>query len=140
MVGCDKTVQNKKGFLKAYADTGTIGRACELVGTSRTQYYRWLESDPDFVHGCKLATAAFGEKLENEALRRAHDGWDEPVFFRGEMQGHVHKYSDTLLIFLMKGNMPDKYHDRHEVGGRGGGPLEITVRWDGNGNVPGSTH
>lgn len=135
MVGCDKTLQNKKGFLKAYSERGTIGRACEDIGITRTTYYRWLEADPEFVAGCKLATAAFGEKLENEAFRRAHDGWDEPVFFRGEMQGHVHKYSDTLLIFLMKGNMPGKYHDKAsvELTGREGKPLEILVRWDGNG-------
>src|SRR3989304_4578314 len=103
MTGSDKTLRNKKAFIKLYAQTGTIQAACDAIDITRDSYYRWNKEDSDFAIGCKIAQAAFGEKLENEALRRAHDGWDEPVFYRGEMQGHVHKYSDTLLIFLMKG-------------------------------------
>lgn len=131
MNGVDKTLQHKKTVLTGIAQTGVIGKACELAGVARKRYYEWLESDPDFVDGKNLAFAAFGEKLESEALRRAHDGWDEPVFYRGLMQGHVHKYSDTLLIFMMKGAMPDKYRDRIEHTGANGGPIlikEVEVR------------
>lgn len=39
-------------------------------------------------------------------------GW-----YRGEPGGHVVEYSDTLLIFLMKGAMPDKYADRVQLRG-----------------------
>ena len=51
--------------------------------------------------------------LEREARRRAVEGVEEPVgFYKGEPSAYVRKYSDTLLIFLMKGARPDKYRDR----------------------------
>ena len=53
--------------------------------------------------------------LEEEARRRAHDGVDEPVWFQGVQCGTVRKYSDTLLIFLLKGAKPDKYRERSSV-------------------------
>lgn len=141
MTGSDKTLRNKKSFLKLYAETGTIQAACDAVYISRDTYYRWYKEDKDFMEGCRIAQGAFGEKLENEALRRAHDGWDEPVFYRGQMQGQVHKYSDVLLIFLMKGAMPNKYRERHEVSGPDGGPVlikEVEVRLSGTSGTSGT--
>jgi hypothetical protein len=46
--------------------------------------------------------------LEDEALRRAEDGVAEPRFYEGRLCGHVQKYSDTLLIFLLKARRPQK--------------------------------
>jgi len=34
------------------------------------------------------------------------------VYYQGKPCGVVTEYSDTLLIFLMKGAMPEKYKDR----------------------------
>jgi hypothetical protein len=50
--------------------------------------------------------------LETEARRRALEGVEEPVFYQGQQCGTVHKYSDTLLIFLLKGCRPEKYVER----------------------------
>ena len=36
---------------------------------------------------------------------------DEPRFYEGEVCGYVRKYSDTLLIFLLKARRPAKYQD-----------------------------
>ncbi len=46
------------------------------------------------------------------------------VIYEGEPY-FEHKYSDTLLIFLMKGAMPDKYRERREVTGADGGPVKL---------------
>jgi hypothetical protein len=54
------------------------------------------------------------DSLEVEARWRATDGVDEPVFYKGEVCGTVRRYSDTQLIFLLKGAMPEKYKDRVE--------------------------
>ena len=60
-------------------------------------------------------------------MRRAHSGFDEPVFYKGIETGTVRKYSDTLTIFLLKGFKPDKYKDRvaNELSGPNGGAIEI---------------
>ncbi len=118
MVGGNTTVQQKKATLSALAELGTILAACKVSNTSRTQYYRWKVSDPDFCDGEKLAYATFGEKLEVEAIRRAHDGVEESVWYRGYNVGTVKKYSDLLLIFLLKGALPDKYRERVEQSGK----------------------
>ena len=40
----------------------------------------------------------------------------------------VREYSDTLLIFLLKGARPEKYHERHQHTGVEGSPLTLVVR------------
>lgn len=47
--------------------------------------------------------------LENEALRRALKGTEEHVFYKGEITGAKTKYSDALLIALLKAHCPEKY-------------------------------
>ncbi len=49
--------------------------------------------------------------LEDEARRRAYDGWLEPVFHKGVKVGTVRKFSDTLLIVLLKAHKPEKYRE-----------------------------
>ena len=55
----------------------------------------------------ELGTAA----LEDEAVRRAYHGVEEPVFYKGVQCGSITKYSDKLLIFLLKARDPAKYRD-----------------------------
>ena len=69
--------------------------------------------------------------LEEEARRRAYVGFDEPVFGSGGhgigtvQVGVIRKYSDTLLIFLLKGIRPGKFREnhKHEHTGLNGGPI-----------------
>jgi len=54
------------------------------------------------------------DALEDEAIRRAHDGTMKPVFHGGKKVGEVREYSDKLLIFLLKGCKPEKYAVRRK--------------------------
>ena len=49
------------------------------------------------------------DALEYSALKRATDGWLEPVFQRGMFVGYRRCYSQGLTIFMLKANRPDKY-------------------------------
>jgi hypothetical protein len=40
------------------------------------------------------------------------------VFYQGQQFATVRKYSDTLLIFLLKGRKPERYRERVEHSGR----------------------
>lgn len=119
--------QKKKAFLAAFAEVGNITRAAEVAGISRAMHYDWLKDDPDYPDLFQAADQQACDRLEQEARRRAVEGTLKPVFHKGEECGVVREYSDTLLIFLMKGAMPDKYKDRvtNEVTGKDGGPLEV---------------
>ncbi len=56
--------------------------------------------------------------LEDEVTRRAVEGWEEPVgWYKGKAGGTVRRYSDTLLIFKLKGELPQKYAERLELRG-----------------------
>jgi hypothetical protein len=96
-----------------------------MVGIDRTTHYKWLKADEVYTAAFKEARDMGGDVLEDEAVRRAHDGVDEPVFYQGEVCGVVRKYSDSVLMFLLKGAKPDKYKDRAEVTGKDNGPLLV---------------
>ena len=37
------------------------------------------------------------------------------MFYKGAVCGHVRRYSDTLLMFLLKAHRPEKYRERYEA-------------------------
>lgn len=130
MAARDKEQQPKKAaFLTAYVQTATISHAAKAAGIDRTTHYRWLENDAEYAKAFDAAHSDAVERLEAEAVRRAADGVDEPVFYKGEPVGYVRKYSDTLLIFLLKAANPEKYRERisAELTGKDGTPLAINI-------------
>ncbi len=96
------------------------------AGIDRTTHYRWLE-DPDYAEQFALAQQDAGESLEAEARRRAVEGWQEPIFYQGQLVGHRPRHSDVLLIFLLKGAMPEKYGDKLQQTHQGqpSGPIQV---------------
>lgn len=115
------TVARKALFLKSLGLTGgNISRACSLASISRTTIsnYRLKESpayDPVFRQQCDETLEAAIESLEEEARRRAFKGVAEPVFHQGKKIGTTQKYSDVLLIFLLKAHKPKMYRDNAKV-------------------------
>ncbi|MDA8219400.1 MAG: hypothetical protein M0Z94_17490 [Dehalococcoidales bacterium] len=105
----------KRAFLEAYAQTGNVSAAARLTGIPRTRFYEWQEHDVLFALEARQAEIASTEALEEEARRRAVEGTSKPVYQGGQLVGHIQEYSDTLLIFLLKGLKPDTYRDRYDV-------------------------
>lgn len=114
-------------FLTSFAEMGTITHAAKATGIDRQTHYNWLESDPEYAERFKEADEQATDNLEREARRRAVAGVEEPVFYQGDIVGHIRKMSDTLLIFLLKGAKPEKYRERFEHTARGGLSGPVTV-------------
>lgn len=116
----------KAQWLTAFRRTGIIGAACDELGIARSTILRWKQDDEAFAREWHAAYEDAIDSLEKEAMRRAFEGWDEPVYQGGAMVGTIRKFSDTLLIFLMKGARPGKYRDnaRIELTGADGGPVQ----------------
>lgn len=111
-----RTPKKRAKFLDAIVETGgNITRACQVAGISRRAAYEWREEEEAFRVEWDDAVEAGTDELEEEARRRAFAGVDEPVFYQGEECGAIRKYSDTLLIFLLKGRKPDKYRERVQI-------------------------
>ena len=116
----------ERAFLSSMQENGNVSLACEAAGIERSTAYRARERFEEFAIEWDTALEIAADALEAEARRRAVSGTDKPVFFRGEECGVIREYSDSLLMFLLKAARPEKYRERHEVTGKGGGPLVIT--------------
>jgi hypothetical protein len=111
------TNAKRSAFLAAYRETGNIKLACQAARVSRSSHYRWLQN-PDYAKEFDEAKKDAGDVLEAEARRRAVDGWEEQVgWYKGQAGGTLRRYSDTLLIFLLKGAAPERYRERVQVTG-----------------------
>jgi len=99
-------------------ETGNVRSACEVARVGRSSHYRWLAKDPGYREAFDVAKECAADLLESEAYRRAVHGVEEPVgWYKGKPGGVVRKYSDVLLIFLLKGLRPEKYRERVELRG-----------------------
>lgn len=125
----NRTPKKVAAFLAELALRGNVTESARVAGVARSTVYEWRAEDESFASDWDAALDEAADAMEREAWRRAIEGVDEPVFGAlGNNQGSgeigtVRKYSDTLLIFLMKGARPEKYRDRHEVTGKDGAPL-----------------
>lgn len=102
----------KAAMLAAYAECGVVSRAAKAADVGRTTHYEWLLNDENYAAAFEEAHKYAIEAMEAEARRRAIEGWDEPVFHEGHVCGHKRKFSDTLLIFMLKGALPEKYREQ----------------------------
>lgn len=102
----------KSTLLIAYIRTGSLTRACQACSISQQAHRRWLRQDPLYAEAWADAQAALADSLEEEAIRRARDGIERPVFQGGLQVGMTTEYSDQLLMFLLKGMRPEKYRER----------------------------
>lgn len=118
-------------FLKSLADLGNVSAACKKAKVSRDAAYDKKKLDEGFAQAWKVALKTAVESLEAEAWKRARDGVKENVYQMGGKVGTVTKYSDTLLIFLLKAHKK-KYRDtaRIEHTGKNGGKIQHAVAPD----------
>ena len=116
----------QRAFLAAFAELGSLRGAALAAKVARRSHYYWLAQ----LHYAAVFGNAREEAVDHlaaEARRRAVEGVEVPVFYQGQpcyenefdpQTGQmrttnkpltVRKYSDTLLMFLAKVLMPEKY-------------------------------
>ena len=117
----------QRAFLEAYSCCGSLRLAAKAANVSRRSHYRWLKSDPKYAKAFQVAREHASQVLEDEARRRAVEGVREPVYYEGAVCGHRQRYSDNLLMFLLKANNPEKFRERSVTHQGGGEPIEVDV-------------
>lgn len=115
-------------FLTALSECGSVTLACEIAGIARNSAYLWKRDDESFRKSWESAVEFAGDLLESEAFRRAHDGYDKPIYQGGQLVGTVREYSDTLMTFLLRGLKRERYGDKTELLGANGGPIVFEVK------------
>jgi hypothetical protein len=127
-----RTQEKEEEFLSTLDRVrGNVSDTCELVGVPRRTAYEWRDADESFAQRWDAVVDKHMDALESEVYRRAHDGTRKPVYYKGEQCGEIAEYSDTLAMFILKGHRPEKYREnsRVELGGIGGGPLQLEVNF-----------
>lgn len=96
--------------------TGNRQAAAEAAGVALVTINRYMgngdRADPEFRARMEEAKARYIRTLEAEAHRRAVDGWDEDRLGPGGVMYSVRKFSDTLLLHLLKKKAPEEHGDR----------------------------
>lgn len=106
------TQRRQRRFLQHLADTGNVSAACRLAKLERGTAYQWRSHDANFRRRWQEALDAAVDALESEARRRAIEGVDQPHFHQGQVTGTVKRYSDALLMFLLRTHRPDRFAER----------------------------
>lgn len=124
------TVKAKTRFLRDFAVCGVVLRAAKSAKVGRRTVYEWLERDAVFKGLYDEAYQDANDAMEEEARRRGEDGVPEPVYQGGKLVGHIQKYSDTLLITMLKARRPDVFRERIEHSGKKDAPVAFTLVLD----------
>ncbi len=114
-------------LLTALSEGATVKQACFIAGVSRSAVGYHRKIDPAFKEAYGHAMDDGADVLEAEAQRRGYQGTNKPVFYQGEIVGHIREYSDTLLTLLLRARNPEKFRERHHVEGNVGGPSSISM-------------
>ncbi len=99
-------------FLAQLRETGNVSAAARAAGTCRSRCYEWRRRDRAFAADWADALEEAADRLEMEAFRRAVKGVDEDRFFQGSVVGEVTRYSDSLLMFLLRARRPERFGPR----------------------------
>ncbi|HEX5269979.1 MAG TPA: hypothetical protein VFW33_05810 [Gemmataceae bacterium] len=146
----------ERKFLAELRRSGNHSAAARAAKIDRTVPYKARQDDPDFAAAYADAMEEACDGLELEARRRAHDGVDVPVIYKGRLCGSwvdaegkevasdapgarfvplvLKEYSDSLLLALLKAHRPERFKDNvkleHTGTGQGG-----AIRHDHGGSV-----
>jgi hypothetical protein len=101
-------------FLDALESSGNVTISARRAGVSRTAAYKARRGEAEFRAGWDEALEVALDDMEAEARRRGVEGWTEPVFYQGKVCGHIRKYSDALIMFLLKAYRPE-FRDNYRV-------------------------
>ena len=110
------TAEERECFLARLAHGWSVTHAAQEAGHARQRFYELRDEEKAFADQWAHALDAGTEVLEDEARRRAVDGYDEETFdAEGRLLRRVRRYDGALLQLLLRGRRPEKYRDNASV-------------------------
>jgi hypothetical protein len=93
-------------FLKALAMACSLTDALKAAHVCFNTVRAHERSDPEFAAQLKDAEQEGAELLHSVCWKSAIEGNVEPVFFQGQIVGHIRKYDSRMQIELLRAHMP----------------------------------
>ena len=109
-------------FLAKLQEMAVVTFAAQAAGITRSGAYKARDRDPKFARRWQEALDTAVDMLEAKAHEVAFVGVLEPVYYKGDLVGHVRKYSVDMMKFLLAAHRPEKY--RHNVAVNHAGKIE----------------
>ncbi|MCP5397264.1 MAG: hypothetical protein H6918_11130 [Sphingomonadaceae bacterium] len=92
------TPEVQSRFLDSLSINGTVRLACRHAGVSAQTVYRARRRWRGFRLAWDAALLAARSHAEEALACKALDGWEEPVFYHGELVATRQRFSDRLLL------------------------------------------
>jgi hypothetical protein len=112
----------KQAFLAALRATGSIRAAARRASPGsrsaegpRSTFRMALQRDPEFAAASQEALDDALGSLEAEAMRRAVEGYQRPIYQKGQLVGYETVFSDNMLLTLLRARAPEAYSERRDV-------------------------
>lgn len=99
-------------FFHHLGRTGSVTVAANRAQLRRTTLYQMRQEDDAFAERWARALDLGVERLQDNAMNRAMNGTEKPVWRNGQKIGSVQQFDNRLLQFLLKAHRPDLYGDR----------------------------
>jgi len=114
-------------FISGLRTHGCVARAARESNLHRQNAYQMKAKHEEFSEEWDTALEECWDEMEIEARRRGVEGVPEGQYFKGKKIDEVTKYSDNLLMFVLKAKRPE-FRDRtaHEISGPEGKSLNLT--------------
>jgi len=139
MADTKTTPEFKEMFLGVLENIPNITAACKLLEINNSSIFRARKSDPEFDAAISEAMNSGYDMIEEEARRRAVEGVLEPVYYKGEQvldangnPGGIRKYSDRLILELLRAYKPKRFNPGVKLGMGGGEKFTLTLNLGGD--------
>jgi len=97
------------------AEIGTMYLSARQAGVNYGSLMNFINKTPDAKELWEQAYEEFRESLMAEAVTRARDGWDEPIYHMGSIAGYIKRKSDRILELMLRAHIPvlfrENYHE-----------------------------
>lgn len=84
--------KEKNKFLNWIVELGSISAAARKMGLSRQAHYFWMHEDSDYRRAFAQAREMANDLIEEEAYRRAVEGQDVEIYYKGAKVGSKKVY------------------------------------------------
>lgn len=99
----------RAAFLKELRVSLNVSAAARKAGIGNSTVYRHRQANARFRAEWDAALTEALDDVESNLFRRAIEGTEKPVFYRGAQVGSVRTYSDALAMFLLRAKRPEVY-------------------------------